>query len=83
MVSDMNRQQVTADVEERHQRRTSGVRRVIASAPDTASARDRLRDVIHALPGVSADPHTVPDIMFYVDLYVSRRDQLSGRTDIP
>lgn len=77
----MNRDQVFADVEARHQRRTAGVRRALLSAPDTLSARDRLRDVIRALPGVSDDPDTVPDIMFYVDLYVQRKDQLDKRPD--
>lgn len=77
----MNRDQVFADVEARHRRRTEGVRRAIGNAPDTLSARDTLRDVIRALPGVSDDPDTVPDIMFYVDLYVQRKDQLDKRPD--
>lgn len=77
----MNRDQVLADVEARHRRRTEGVRRVLGNAPDVLSARDRLRDVIRALPGVSDDPDTVADIMFYVDLYVQRKEQLDARSD--
>jgi hypothetical protein len=77
----MNRDQVLADVETRHRRRTEGVRRAIGNAPDTLSAHDTLRDVIAALPGVSGDPDTVADIMFYVDLYVQRKEQLDGRSD--
>lgn len=80
-MTDVDRDQVFASVETRHERRTEGVRRAICSAPDILSAHARLRDVILALPGVSVDPDTVADIMFYVDLYVSRRDQLSGRSD--
>lgn len=78
----MNREEVRADVEARHVRRTAGVRRALLSAPDTLSARDRLRDVIRALPGVANDPDTLADIMFYVDLYVQRKEQLDGQTDI-
>jgi hypothetical protein len=81
MVMTMNRDQVFADVEARHQRRTASVRLALMTAPDVLSGRDRLRDVIRALPGVSDDPDTVADIMFYVDLYVQRKDQLDGRTD--
>lgn len=78
----MNRDQVFADVEARHQRRTAGVRRALMSAPDVLSGRDRLRDVIAALPGVSNDPDTVADIMFYVDLYTQRKEQLDGHPDV-
>lgn len=68
----MNRDQVFADVAAKHARRTEAARRTIAHAPDIMSAREALRQAVSALPGVSADPDTVPDIMSFVDQFVSR-----------
>jgi len=68
----MNREEVAADVDARHARRTEAARRTIAHAPDIMSAREALRQAVSALPGVSADPDTVPDIMSFVDQFVSR-----------
>ena len=68
----MSRDQVFADVAAKHARRTEAARRTIAHAPDIMSAREALRQAVSALPGVSADPDTVPDIMSFVDQFVSR-----------
>lgn len=75
----MNRDEVFASVTAKHDRRTAGVRRTLMNAPDILSAARTLREAVSALPGVSADPDTVADIMDYVDAYMYRKEQLDGQ----
>jgi hypothetical protein len=63
----------------KHERRTADVRRALVNAPDILSAARTLREAVSALPGVSADPDTVADIMDYVDAYMYRKEQLDGQ----
>lgn len=75
----MNREQVAAEIEAKHQRRTAAGQRTIGNAPDVLSAREAFRQAVSGLPGVSADPDTVPDIMFFADCLVQRKEQLDTR----
>lgn len=75
----MTREEIRADIEAKHEKRTEAVMRTIGNAPDVLSARERLCQALSVLPGVSADPDTMPDIMLYVDLYVQRKEDLDKR----
>lgn len=75
----MNREEIQTDMDKRREEWTESVRRTLGNAPDVLSARSRVKDIVSALPGVSADPDTVPDIMLTVDFYVHQLEQLGLR----
>lgn len=75
----MTREEIRKELVLKNQRRTEAVMRTIGNAPDVLSARERLCQALSVLPGVSADPDTMPDIMLYVDLYVQRKEDLDKR----
>jgi hypothetical protein len=76
----VNRDQVFAEVETKHDRRTSAGRNSIGNAPDVLSAREAFRQAVSSLPGVSADPDTVADIVFFADCLVQRKEDLDLRS---
>lgn len=72
----MNREEVTAAVIQKSERRTEDARRFIGNAPDTLSAREAFRQAVSSLPGVSDDPDTVADIVLFADFLINRKEQL-------
>lgn len=80
----MNREEVSGEADTKHTRKIEAVRRTIMSGLSVLAAREWLRAGILTLPGVSADPDTIADIMDFVDHYVQRKEQLdkdAGRFD--
>lgn len=68
-----------AGLEAKHYRRTERVRQDIDSAPDVLSAREAFRQGVSGLPGVSNDPDTVADIVYFADCLVHRKEELDTR----
>lgn len=76
-----DREKIFEEVDAKHVRRTEAVRRTIQRSPDVLSARQSLREGILTLPGVSADPRTIEDVMFFVDSFVHRKEELDRRRE--
>lgn len=73
----MNREQVREEIEAKRDRRTAGVLRSIRTTSTVTDAREQLRRGVSGLPGVSGDPDTVTDIMFFVDTFLDHIGQES------
>jgi len=52
-------------------------RRKVRDADTIADVWTKLSEAVRALPGVSGDPCTVPDIIALVDIFVSTLERLS------
>jgi hypothetical protein len=59
--------------------RIERARQHIAAAPTVLSARDRFKDAVASLPGVSNDPDTAAHIMLLADMLVQRKEQLDAQ----
>lgn len=82
----MNREEVHADVEIKHKKRLTDLRRTIRDTATDSEARDAFVRAVLSLPGVAADPVTVSDIKSLADILlfkvsVSVPDTVDVRTD--
>lgn len=82
----MNRAEVAADVEIKHERMMIKLRKAIREASSDSEARDMFVRAVLSLPGVAGDPVTVPDIGFLTDTLLSKvsvsvPDTVDVRTD--
>lgn len=72
----VTREETAAEIAAKHERLSESVRRTIMSGVSVLAAREWLKVGILTLPGVSADPDTIADIMDFVDHFVQRKEQL-------
>ena len=72
-----SRDRVFQDVTDKHARRMSAAVRAILAEDSVLGARTKLERAVRALPGVSADPDTVPDILRLMDIYNAAVRELS------
>lgn len=65
----MTREEVFQSVTDKHERRMDSRVRMILVEDSVLGARAKLEMAVRALPGVSSDPDTVPDILRLMDTY--------------
>jgi hypothetical protein len=66
----LSRDRAAQDSKDRHDLRMAALRLQIRNAGDIQSARTALIEAVLSLPGVSADPVTVPDVTVLVDTFM-------------
>jgi hypothetical protein len=76
------RDEIFKGVQDKHDQRMDKSLTTIMSSDTVLEARTSLEAAVRALPGVSSDPYTVPDIIRIMDTYAFRVLVEGGRVSM-